>query len=77
MLKGIGLEHLVAGDWEGYIALATGLALDIDRMDDLRTGMRARLAAAALSDEAGMTRDIETAYRWMWREWCMKDRSEA
>jgi predicted O-linked N-acetylglucosamine transferase (SPINDLY family) len=76
LLKGIGLEHLVAEDWEGYIALATGLALDIDRMDDLRTGMRARLAASALSDEAGMTRDIETAYRWMWREWCMKDRSD-
>jgi predicted O-linked N-acetylglucosamine transferase (SPINDLY family) len=75
LLKGVGLENLAAGDRNEYIALATGLARNIDRLDTLRAGMRARLATSALSDEAGMARDIETAYRHMWRAWCMQDQT--
>jgi predicted O-linked N-acetylglucosamine transferase (SPINDLY family) len=32
--------------------------------------MRARLEASALRDEIGFTRDLEAAYRAMWRQWC-------
>jgi protein O-GlcNAc transferase len=70
LLKSIGLEELAAHDVEEYIGIATGLAGDLERLDRLRSGMRARIAASVLRDEAGVTRDLEAAYREMWRAWC-------
>jgi predicted O-linked N-acetylglucosamine transferase (SPINDLY family) len=70
LLKGIGLADLAARDEAAYLAMATGLAADLDRLDALRAGMRARIASSALRDEAGFTRDLEAAYRAMWRAWC-------
>jgi predicted O-linked N-acetylglucosamine transferase (SPINDLY family) len=32
--------------------------------------MRQRLEASPLRDEAGFARDVEAAYRAMWRQWC-------
>jgi predicted O-linked N-acetylglucosamine transferase (SPINDLY family) len=71
LLKGVGLEELAAHDEREYAALATALACDPDRLDRLRSGMRPRLESSPLRDEAGCTRDIEAAYRHMWRQWCM------
>ncbi len=71
LLKGIGLEELAARDEKEYVAIATALAQDLDRLDALRGGMRARIAASPLRDEAGLTRDLEAAYRAMWRAWCL------
>ena len=70
LLRNIGLAELAARDAEEYAALAVALARDIDRLDVLRAGMRARMVASPLCDESGMTRDLEAAYRQMWREWC-------
>ncbi len=70
LLKGIGLEELAARDEKEYVAIATALAQDLDRLDALRGGMRQRIASSPLRDEAGLTRDLEAAYRAMWRVWC-------
>jgi predicted O-linked N-acetylglucosamine transferase (SPINDLY family) len=70
LLRGIGLADLAARDEAAYLAMATGLAADLDRLDALRAGMRARIASSALRDEAGFTRDLEAAYRAMWSRWC-------
>ncbi len=70
LLKGIGLEELAAGDEKEYVAIATALATDLERLDALRGGMRQRIASSPLRDEAGLTRDLEAAYRAMWRAWC-------
>jgi protein O-GlcNAc transferase len=70
LLKCVGLESLAARDAGEYVAIAVALAADLARLDELRTGMRQRMADSALRDEAGLTRDIESAYRAMWREWC-------
>ncbi len=74
LLKGIGLEELAARDEKEYVAIAAALAQDLDRLDALRGGMRQRIASSPLRDEAGLTRDLEAAYRAMWRAWC--DRGE-
>jgi predicted O-linked N-acetylglucosamine transferase (SPINDLY family) len=71
LLKSVGLEELVAHDVEEYTAIATALARDPERLDELRSGLRSRLEASPLRDEAGCTRDIEAAYRYMWRQWCV------
>jgi predicted O-linked N-acetylglucosamine transferase (SPINDLY family) len=38
--------------------------------------MRARLAASPLLDANGFTRDLENAYRGLWREWCGSQRGQ-
>jgi protein O-GlcNAc transferase len=36
----------------------------------LRRGLRQRLEGSPLMDGAAFTRDVEQAYRRMWRKWC-------
>ncbi|MCC6206967.1 MAG: tetratricopeptide repeat protein, partial [Gammaproteobacteria bacterium] len=70
LLKTIGLAELAGRDVADYISIAAALAADLDRLEALRSGMRARLDASPLRDETGFTRQLEAAYRNMWREWC-------
>jgi len=70
LLKNIGLPELAAASRQDYVKIAVSLAGDPERLKTLRTGMRERLAASPLRDEAGFTRNLETAYREMWRKWC-------
>ena len=65
-----GLSELVAHDRDGYVAVAVALAADRDRLASMRAGMRARLQASPLCDAAGLSRDLEAAFRIMWRDWC-------
>ncbi len=66
----LGLEDLVAGSPEQYVEVAAGLANDLNRLGTLREALRPRMAASPLLDFTGFTRNLETAYREMWREWC-------
>ncbi len=71
LLHAVGLaDTLVATDFEGYVATAAALATDTARLADVRAGLRRRLEGSALVDEAGFARDVEAAYRHMWRAWC-------
>ena len=70
LLKSIGLEELAVPDEAAYLDIAQSLAGDLDRLDSLRRGMRTRIENSVLRDEAGFTRDLETAYRTMWQNWC-------
>ncbi|QEX17538.1 hypothetical protein FRZ44_28380 [Hypericibacter terrae] len=69
-LTAVGLPELIAPDPDGYVALACGLAKDLPRLAALRAGLRGRMAASPLCDGPGFTRDLEAAYRTMWRRWC-------
>jgi predicted O-linked N-acetylglucosamine transferase (SPINDLY family) len=75
-LQTLGLEELIARDEGEYVEIATRLANDLDRLDALRSGMRSRFEASALRDETGFTREIEDAYRAIWRDWCGKEGSQ-
>ncbi|MBI2772333.1 MAG: tetratricopeptide repeat protein [Burkholderiales bacterium] len=67
LLRHLGLAELVAPDAQGYTALAVALARDIPRLAALRAGMRDRVAASALRDEAGFTKELEVAFQAMWQ----------
>ena len=73
LLGRLGLGELVAGSLEGYVEIAVGLAGDPERLDSLRNGMRERMGASPLTDEAGFARSVEAAYRGMWRNWCLEN----
>jgi len=67
ILSNLGLPELVAFTPDQYVQIAADLARDADRMDDLRRGMRTRMLASPLMDAPQFARDVEAAYRQMWR----------
>jgi predicted O-linked N-acetylglucosamine transferase (SPINDLY family) len=66
LLRAAGLDDWVARDEEDLLASASALARDPAtpaRLAALRAGMRARLAASAACDTAGLCRELEQIYR--------------
>ena len=70
ILSNVGLPELVANTPEQYMRLAVRLANDLPRLKDLRSTLRARMQASPLMDAPRFARNIEAAYRQMWRNWC-------
>jgi predicted O-linked N-acetylglucosamine transferase (SPINDLY family) len=70
-LMNLGLPELIAQNAEQYIQIATELARDLPRLSALRTSLRERMQASALMDAPRFARNIEIAYREMWRRWCI------
>jgi predicted O-linked N-acetylglucosamine transferase (SPINDLY family) len=70
ILGNVGLPELVAESEEQYLEIAAALAADRPRLRGLQRGLRDRLAASPLLDAPGFMRDLEVAYRTMWREAC-------
>jgi predicted O-linked N-acetylglucosamine transferase (SPINDLY family) len=67
-LKTLGLSKLIAASREHYQEIALALAGDLSRLAKLRAALRERMAASPLLDFAGFTRNLEAAYRRMWRD---------
>jgi protein O-GlcNAc transferase len=70
VLTQAGLSELITPTPEAYVERAIELAKDLPRLQALRQGLRARLAASALCDAHGFTQALETAYREMWERYC-------
>jgi predicted O-linked N-acetylglucosamine transferase (SPINDLY family) len=70
MLTRVGLGDLVASSPQAYVETAARLAADRSTLARLRADMRGRIASSPLCDGPRFTRQLEAAYRTMWREWC-------
>ncbi|WP_321952735.1 O-linked N-acetylglucosamine transferase, SPINDLY family protein [Paraburkholderia bannensis] len=70
LLSNLGLTELAARDDAAYVRTVVALARDLPHLAALRAGLRARMAASPLMDAARFTRNMEAAYRLMWRDWC-------
>lgn len=70
VLANVGLADCIAADNRAYVERALSLAADRERLVELRRTLRARLEASPVMDERGFVRDLEQAYRRMWRRWC-------
>jgi predicted O-linked N-acetylglucosamine transferase (SPINDLY family) len=68
----LGLKELAAETSEQYVALAARLAGDLPRLDELRRTMRQRMRQSPLMDGNRFARNMEQAYRQMWRRWCQR-----
>jgi len=66
----VGLGELVAEDPKQYHELALSLALDQNRLTELRLGLRDRLRTSILMDHNRFVTTLETSYRDIWRRWC-------
>ena len=70
ILATLGLDDLVAADEGAYVESAVALARDTTRRARLRTSLRPTLEASPLCDAPAFARDVEDAYRQLWRDWC-------
>ena len=64
------MSDWIAASAEDYVHRAVEFASDLQLLANLRATLRARLQAGPLMDEAGFTKDLETLYRQMWRQYC-------
>jgi predicted O-linked N-acetylglucosamine transferase (SPINDLY family) len=69
VLTQLGLTELIARSPEEYVAAAVRLAGDRHRLAELRCHLRDRMLDSPLCDGATFTRQLEEAYRAMWRRW--------
>ena len=75
MLTSVGLEKCVAEDEEDYIRRTIALASNPARLQELRGGLRARMASSPLVDGARFARALEDAYAKMWEDYCRRSRA--
>ena len=67
ILATLGLDGWSAGDADDYLDLARKWSSQPGTLSAFRKDLRSRMRASPLMDEAGFTRDLEEAYRGMWR----------
>jgi predicted O-linked N-acetylglucosamine transferase (SPINDLY family) len=70
LLSNLGLPELVAHSAEEYVRIAAALANDLPRLTDLRATLRQRMERSPLMAAPRFARNMEEAYRQMWRQWC-------
>ena len=70
ILSNLGLKQLIATDRDQYVSIAAALAGDLPRLSRLRATLRDRMRLSPLMDGPQFTRDVEAAFRTMWRTWC-------
>jgi protein O-GlcNAc transferase len=69
-LSNLGLPDLVARDESEFVNIAAKLAGDQPRLAKLRSELRPRMEQSPLMDAPRFARNVEAAYREMWRQWC-------
>lgn len=70
LLNRVGLHDLIARTPDEYVAKAIRLAQNLPQLKELRTTLRERLSRSPLMNPERFARQLEEAYRWMWRQWC-------
>lgn len=72
LLTQVGLQRFIARTRDEYVARAVALAMAPGELGEIRRGLRARMSGSPLCDAPAFARDIEAAYRTVWRAWCAK-----
>ena len=70
LLSNVGLPELTANTEREYARLAVELARDLPRLASLRATLREKMKASPLLDAARFTRNLDAAFRAIWRRWC-------
>ncbi|MBR0974165.1 MULTISPECIES: tetratricopeptide repeat protein [Bradyrhizobium] len=70
IVAAVGLDDWVAGDDEGYAAIACKYAAQPDHLAKLRAELPARIAASPAGNVERYTREVEAGYRKFWRDYC-------
>jgi predicted O-linked N-acetylglucosamine transferase (SPINDLY family) len=69
--KNLGLaQELVGLTHNEFVSLTLKLSGNLNRLAELRGTLRKRISASALMDGRRFARNVESAYRQIWRTWC-------
>jgi predicted O-linked N-acetylglucosamine transferase (SPINDLY family) len=63
VLGNLGLQELAAEDIDGFVARAVALAADVERVRELRAGLRSRMQGSPLMDAPRFARDFVDTLR--------------
>lgn len=69
LLCNLGLRELAAGTDQDFVAITAQLANDLPKLASLRATLRERMEKSPLMDGARFARNVEAAYRQMWKNW--------
>ena len=70
MLRAAGLPQFIAEDRDDYVARAVEWSRRRDELSAIRAGLREQMRRSALCDGARFVRELESALRRAWREYC-------
>jgi predicted O-linked N-acetylglucosamine transferase (SPINDLY family) len=70
LLHTLGCNELVAESQGQYVQIASELTGEPARLSQLRAALRPRMASSPLTDAPRFARNMEAAFREMWRTWC-------
>jgi predicted O-linked N-acetylglucosamine transferase (SPINDLY family) len=70
ILHAVNMTDWIAADEDGYVTKAVAFANDLPALVSLRAGLRDRLLASPICDAPRFARNLEEAFRGMWRAWC-------
>jgi len=71
ILSNLGLSELVARRPRQYVQTAVTLAQSPARLIELRRTLRHRMLTSPLMNARRFARNVENAYRQMWKQWCL------
>ncbi len=66
----VGHAEWIAATEDEYVEKAVGLTDDLQRLSIVRASLRGEMRVSPLMDEIRHVREVEAAYRGMWRRWC-------
>jgi protein O-GlcNAc transferase len=70
ILSNIGRTEWIAESAGDYLRIAGELCRDLKALAETRRSLRGRMMGSALMDGSQFARNVENAYREMWRTWC-------
>ncbi len=70
LLSAGGLVDYAAGAAEEYVAKAVGIASNVAALAQIRKRLRQQIGGTPLLDGRRHAREVESAYREIWRRWC-------
>jgi predicted O-linked N-acetylglucosamine transferase (SPINDLY family) len=70
LLSAVGLSEWSTDSPPAYVARAIAAAADLAVLAELRSRLREAMKSSPIMDGAGLARELERAYRTMWREFC-------
>jgi protein O-GlcNAc transferase len=70
ILRGLGRTEWIADSEAEYIDKLVDLAGDVERLKNIRAGLREEMRASPLCDGLSFAGRVEAAYRGMWQRYC-------
>ncbi|MFN7922426.1 MAG: tetratricopeptide repeat protein [Bryobacteraceae bacterium] len=76
ILHRAGLDEWVVNSIEQYAETASAMAASAGDLASLRSRLRTQIAESTVCDGRRVMKEIESAFRWAWIEWCDKQASK-